>query len=131
LVVDLHYGGVAFFDESKMCRVIHNLARNALQAQTMAGAGVFQINVAAQDGELVFDFKDAGPGIAEELQGRLFEVFATAGKADGTGLGLAIVKKIIDEHHGRITYDSAPGVGTTFRIALPLERESDRATSVA
>ncbi len=58
------------------------------------------------------------------MQGRVFEAFATSGKHDGTGLGLAIVKKIVDEHQGRVSYESRRGVGTTFRVALPLARQA-------
>ena len=56
------------------------------------------------------------------MAGRVFEAFATSGKRDGTGLGLAIVKKIVDEHGGRVSYETKRGVGTTFRVALPLAR---------
>ena len=103
-----------------MFRVIHNLARNA--AQAMEGGGTFRITIDTDGPELAMTFADTGPGIPEAMAGRVFEAFATAGKRDGTGLGLAIVKKIVDEHHGRISYESQRGVGTTFRVALPLAR---------
>jgi signal transduction histidine kinase len=120
LVVDDKYKGAAWFDESKMFRVIHNLARNASQA--MEGGGRFTITVDTDGPELILSFADTGAGIPEAMAGRVFEAFATAGKRDGTGLGLAIVKKIVDEHGGRVTYTSERGVGTTFRVALPLAR---------
>jgi signal transduction histidine kinase len=120
LKVDDQHRGAAYFDEQKMMRVVHNLARNA--AQAMPTGGTFTIRLAAEAGRLVLEFADTGTGIPSEMEGRLFELFATSGKKDGTGLGLAIVKKIVDEHHGEITYSSLPGKGTTFRITLPLER---------
>jgi signal transduction histidine kinase len=120
LVVDEKYSGAANFDELKIYRVIHNLARNALQA--MDGDGVFKITIESDAGDLVITCTDTGKGIPDGIQGRLFEAFATSGKSDGTGLGLAIVKKIVDEHQGRITYDTKAGTGTTFRMTIPLER---------
>jgi signal transduction histidine kinase len=120
LVVDAAYTGAAYFDEQKIMRVVHNLARNAGQA--MPDGGTFRLGTKVEDGKLVLEFADTGVGIPAEMEGRLFELFATSGKKDGTGLGLAIVKKIVDEHHGAITYSSTPGVGTTFRIALALEK---------
>ena len=74
------------------------------------------------DNRLVFIFQDTGMGVPPELEGRLFEVFATAGKEEGSGLGLAIVKKIVSQHDGEIAYKSSPNEGTTFTITLPLER---------
>jgi len=120
LRIDLDYKGVAFFDESKFHRVFHNIARNA--AQAMPKGGKFSINVKRQGEQLVFTFTDSGMGVPKELQGRLFEAFATAGKEDGTGLGLAIVKKIVEEHEGDVDYTSVGGKGTTFTISLPLKR---------
>ncbi len=112
------YNGIAYFDEQKMMRLIHNLARNA--ADAMPDGGELRITTTTQDDRLVLELEDTGHGIPAELEGRLFELFASA-KEGGTGLGLAIVKKIVDEHGGDITYDSGPG-GTRFQIMLPLEK---------
>ncbi|MDB4965596.1 MAG: sensor signal transduction histidine kinase [Myxococcales bacterium] len=120
LLVEERYKGAAWFDENKMFRLIHNLARNASQA--MEAGGTFRIVIDTDGPELTLIFSDTGGGIPEAMQGRVFAAFATSGKPDGTGLGLAIVKKIVDEHQGRISYESKRGEGTTFRVALPLAR---------
>jgi signal transduction histidine kinase len=112
------YDGTALFDEQKVLRVFHNLARNAAEAMTEGGT----LKIATvRDGDwLELFITDDGPGIPAEIQGRLFELFAT-GKRGGTGLGLAIVKKIVDDHRGTITWTTSPG-GTTFHIRLPMDR---------
>jgi len=117
LVVKADYDGIARFDESKVKRVIFNLARNACQA--MGEGGTFTWRVAREGGNLVFECSDTGPGIPKEMEGKLFESFASHGKANGTGLGLAMAKKIVDAHCGAITCNSTPGQGATFRIELP------------
>jgi signal transduction histidine kinase len=122
LVLDIVYKGVAYFDEAKLLRCIHNLARNAVQAMAPQGGGKFTLKCETSAGRLLVSFADTGPGIPSEIEGRLFELFATSGKSEGTGLGLAIVKKIVEEHKGEISYESRPGKGTTFTISLPLER---------
>lgn len=117
LVIDAEYLGTARFDESKIKRVIFNLARNACQAMERGGTFTW---VVRRDGEhLVLQCSDTGPGIPKEMVGRLFESFATHGKEDGTGLGLAMAKKIVDAHCGTITCHSAPHEGATFTIRLP------------
>ncbi|MDY7015972.1 MAG: HAMP domain-containing sensor histidine kinase, partial [Cyanobacteriota bacterium] len=73
---------------------------------------------------VVFEVKDAGIGIPPEAQSRLFESFYRAsnvGKIRGTGLGLTIVKHCVDLHRGTLNVESQVGVGTTFRVTLPLE----------
>jgi signal transduction histidine kinase len=113
--------GVARFDESKLKRVIFNLARNACQA--MGPGGTFTWRVRRATGFLIFECGDSGPGIPKEMEGRLFESFATHGKQDGTGLGLAMAKKIVDAHCGTIELVSEPGHGAhgaLFRITLPV-----------
>ncbi len=122
LEVQQDYKGVAFFDQQSLLRLIHNLARNA--ADAMRGKpGTLRIVVREDKGWLCFDFVDDGPGIPAEVEGRLFELFATASE-QGTGLGLAICKKIVQDHGGTIDYESKAGEGTTFFVRLPLEPES-------
>src|SRR5439155_23367876 len=119
--VEARYDGIAYFDEQKLLRVFHNLARNAVEA--MPEGGQLRVIVDKVDDSIVWTVKDTGPGIPPELHGRLFELFAT-GKKGGTGLGLAIVKKILDDHRGTVTCDSAP-TGTTFTVRMPLRRGTD------
>jgi signal transduction histidine kinase len=68
---------------------------------------------------------DTGSGIAIADQERIFDAFqqvdnSSTRQKGGTGLGLAIAKRIIQMHGGTIVVDSAPGRGSTFRIALPI-----------
>ena len=110
--------GVAHFDEEKMQRVFHNLARNAAEAIGDDG-GVCRLEVnRSDDGHLMLTFSDDGPGVSEEIRGRLFESFTTHGKKGGTGLGLAIVQSIIEDHGGNVSVESMPG-RTSFQIVLP------------
>ncbi len=119
LEVDARYDGAARFDAGKLKRVLFNLARNAGQAMRGSG-GTFRWTIDHAGDYLVFECADTGPGIPKEMEGRLFESFATHGKADGTGLGLAMAKKIVDAHCGQISVRSEPGRGATFRIEIPI-----------
>ena len=67
---------------------------------------------------------DHGPGISGEFHEQIFKKFAQVGREDserkvGTGLGLSIAKLIVQQHGGRIDFQSNPGVCTTFYIDLP------------
>ncbi|HEX8796320.1 MAG TPA: GAF domain-containing sensor histidine kinase [Polyangiaceae bacterium] len=122
LVVDVQERGTARFDEGKMLRVVHNLARNAAEAMgTSGGKFVIKVTRDKTDGALVVSFSDTGPGIPKEIEHRLFQSFVTSGKKGGTGLGLAIVKKIAEEHGGTITVQSSSR-GATFKLKIPQER---------
>lgn len=112
---------VARFDEGRVARAIHNLARNAVEAMADRG-GKLGISAHMEDGELVIRVTDTGPGVPKEIEGRLFQSFVTAGKQDGTGLGLAIVKKIAEEHGGSVAVESTNG-GATFTLRLPQEQD--------
>jgi signal transduction histidine kinase len=63
--------------------------------------------------------EDRGAGMDERTRARVFEPFFTT-KKRGTGLGLSIVKKIVEQHGGKITVESAVGSGTRFHVELPL-----------
>jgi signal transduction histidine kinase/putative methionine-R-sulfoxide reductase with GAF domain len=119
LEVALEDRGTARFDESKLTRVLHNLARNAVEAMGQRG-GKLKLRVAREGGELCVSVSDTGKGIPKEIEGKLFQSFVTSGKRGGTGLGLAIVKKIVDEHGGTIDVQSTPQ-GATFTLRLPQE----------
>ncbi len=125
LAVDARYDGLAYFDEQKLLRVFHNLTSNAIEAMPTGGA--LRVVIDKDGDELVIQVKDTGPGIPDQVRGRLFELFAT-GRKGGTGLGLAIVKRIVDDHHGTVRCLTGTN-GTTFEIRLPLQRgvESDAA----
>ncbi len=129
LVIDLQDKGTARFDEGKILRVIHNLARNAAEAMADKG-GKFTIKVTRtgdkKNEALVITFSDTGPGIPKEIEHRLFQSFVTSGKKGGTGLGLAITKRIAEEHGGTISVRSSHR-GATFTLRLPQGRgEADR-----
>jgi signal transduction histidine kinase/putative methionine-R-sulfoxide reductase with GAF domain len=119
LVVDVQERGTARFDEGKILRVVHNLARNAAEAMGRRG-GKFVIKVTRDkdDGALLLTFSDTGPGIPKQIQHRLFQSFVTSGKKGGTGLGLAIVKKIAEEHGGSVTVQTS-NRGATFKLRIP------------
>ena len=122
LVVDLQERGTARFDEGKILRAVHNLARNAAEAMgDQGGKFVIKVTRDKDDGTLVMSFSDTGPGIPKGIEHRLFQSFVTSGKKGGTGLGLAIVKKIVEEHAGTITVQSSSR-GATFKLRLPQAR---------
>jgi PAS domain S-box-containing protein len=67
--------------------------------------------------------KDNGIGFDQKYAGQIFTIFKRLNTRDayaGTGIGLALCKKIVDNHHGAISVESAPGVGTEFSIVLPV-----------
>ena len=129
LVMDIEDRGVARFDEAKITRVVHNLARNALEAMAETG-GTLTIRAEREGGDVVITVSDTGRGVPKEIEGKLFQSFVTAGKKRGTGLGLAIVKKIVDEHSGSIAVHSSDR-GATFIIRLPQDQAPHPAGATA
>jgi signal transduction histidine kinase len=110
-------------DVSQLDRVVMNLLSNAAKFTSPGG----RISLtAARDGDTaVMSVGDTGIGVPEKDKEALFGRFFRASNAvrrsiPGTGLGLAIVSSIIAEHGGEVTVQSAEGVGTTFRVRLPL-----------
>jgi two-component system sensor histidine kinase HydH len=106
-------------DERMIRQAFLNLALNAVQAMPQGGTLRLTVRRAART-EVQVEFTDTGPGIPPDLSARIFEPFFTT-KAKGTGLGLAIVKRIVESHSGRVSLESEPGRGTTFRLFLPCE----------
>lgn len=117
-------GHLANINPPLLEQAVVNLVDNAIK-YSPAGSSV-QVGCEVADGELAISVRDRGPGIAREHLPRLFERFYRVDKArsrdlGGTGLGLAIVKHIAQAHGGRVSVESTPGQGSTFRIHLPLD----------
>jgi two-component system nitrogen regulation sensor histidine kinase NtrY len=107
-------------DPDLLHRALSNLVLNAMDA--MPQGGTLTIGTHALDGRVQLELGDTGSGLTPEECARLFTPYYTS-KAHGTGLGLAIVQSVISDHKGRISVESSPGHGTTFRIELPYNSE--------
>ena len=115
----------ACMDEKLLLHILTNLLTNAIKYSPQDTTVLF--GCSCENREVIFEIKDEGIGIPPEDQKRLFESFHRAknvGAIPGTGLGLAIVQKSVELHGGRIACTSEVGVGTTFRVTLPLNNES-------
>jgi signal transduction histidine kinase len=77
------------------------------------------VDAVVQNGFITIAISDNGIGIPEEKHEKIFVPYFTT-KSTGTGLGLAIVKQIIENHKGRISFESVVGIGTTFYVKLPI-----------
>jgi nitrogen fixation/metabolism regulation signal transduction histidine kinase len=102
-------------DPDQMTRVLRNLILNAIDA--MPEGGTLTVRTSALESGVHLEVSDTGQGLTPEECSRLFTPYYTT-KTHGTGLGLAIVQSVVSDHHGRISVESAPGKGTTFRIEL-------------
>jgi PAS domain S-box-containing protein len=116
-------------DERMMRQAFLNLAINAVQAMPQGGMLRASVRHAPGSPEVEVQFADSGPGISPEVRARIFEPFFTT-KAKGTGLGLAVVKRIVESHQGRLSLESQPGRGTTFRLYLPLDASAGLTASL-
>jgi PAS domain S-box-containing protein len=111
--------------DSKLLRhILTNLLSNAVKYSPIDSYIDFQLNY--HNEEAIFKIKDAGIGIPIEDQEQLFESYYRAqnvGKIPGTGLGLSIVKQCVDLHGGQIEFSSDTGLGTTFIVTIPFDKE--------
>jgi len=103
---------------SELNQVWSNLIDNAIDA--MGGKGELLVRTYREDGCVVVEIADNGPGISPEIKSHIFEpFFTTKGVGEGTGLGLDTVQRIVKKHRGNIQVDSKPG-DTRFQVWLPL-----------
>lgn len=106
---------------TEMQQVLLNLINNALDAMEKKG-GRLDIATESRDDHIAITVEDTGPGIPASNLGRLFDpFFTTKPVGKGTGLGLSICYGIINKMGGKIEVESTVGVGTTFRILLPID----------
>ncbi len=115
---DLHCAG----SSGQLQQVVMNLVQNACDAT--AGQRDARLAIAGRhaDGQIILQFTDNGPGIAEPHLGRLFEpFFTTKPVGQGTGLGLSISYGIVERHGGRLEAANRPAGGAEFILSLPVE----------
>lgn len=104
-------------DPDQISQIFWNLVRNALRA--MPEGGVLQVSGRLAGNVYVLRVADTGRGMTAEERAKLFQPFHSFFD-QGTGLGMAIVYRIVQEHGGRLTVDSAPGAGTVICAELPV-----------
>lgn len=104
-------------ERSRMERAFVNLIANALDA--MPEGGQVCISAMAEEGSVLVEVRDNGPGIAPEIRGQLFQPFVSAGKRNGLGLGLALTRQTVLDHAGDLWVESEPGHGARFCFRLP------------
>jgi CheY-like chemotaxis protein/nitrogen-specific signal transduction histidine kinase len=110
-------------DATRIAQLLINLLTNAVK---FTDSGDVELVLRAQLGGVAISVSDTGPGMSEELMGRLFKPFeqgdgSTTRKVGGTGLGLSISKHLVDMMQGRIHAHSEPGRGAMFEVWLPLK----------
>jgi signal transduction histidine kinase len=133
LVVDIPAGLPKLrLDPGQSRQALLNLIRNATEAMPRGGTITLRVNAISNfefrmsdsafrtpHSAIAIEVADTGTGIPPENLDRIFEPFFT-NKEGGTGLGLAIARQIAVDHGGNLTCESTPGIGTTFRLTLPI-----------
>ena len=125
--IDIHYEHNVpkvqiFADRDRMMQVMENLLYNALDFSPQKGSIAVILTKRADVVRVAVT--DLGPGVPLHARHRIFGRFQQADSSDtrkkgGTGIGLTIAKAIVEQHDGRIGFDSVPGSGATFWFDLP------------
>jgi two-component system NtrC family sensor kinase len=111
--------------ETEVQQVFLNLINNALDAMEKKG-GVIDVTTLMEGDHIAVQVADNGPGIPEANLARIFDpFFTTKPVGKGTGLGLSICYGIIKKMGGEIDVHSVIGVGTTFRVLIPLPKQKE------
>jgi signal transduction histidine kinase len=116
-------------DAHRLGQMVDNLLSNAIKFTPQGGRVTARLR--SRNGAATIEVKDSGVGITTTEQERIFErafraSTAKDAKTPGLGLGLTIVDAIVERHGGRIQVESERGVGTTFRVELPLDAPAER-----
>ncbi len=112
-------GAVVLADHFQMEQLFLNLVLNAVQA--MPRGGELTLRTRVGEAAVSAEVRDTGTGISDEIRERIFDPFFTTREVgEGTGLGLSVSDTITTAHGGTIEVTSTKGVGTVFRVELPL-----------
>jgi len=122
LVVPEGGGPVVLADGEMLLDAYLNLVSNAIDAAAMVERGRVTLSCSLDHGQACLQAADNGPGLEPEAAGRIFQGFYSTKGADGTGLGLMVAQKTAQEHGGEVVFESQPGQGAVFGLALPARR---------
>ncbi len=111
-------------DERRLFNALYNLVNNAIPEVPRGGSVTITGSPDVSGQSVVLSVVDTGKGMPPEIRESLFTSKAISSKAGGTGLGTKIVKDVVDAHAGMISVESEQGVGTTFRMKLPITQRS-------
>jgi PAS domain S-box-containing protein len=110
-------------DRKRLQQIMLNLLSNAVKYNTLGGRIDIAVSAPSAD-KVEIAVTDTGPGIAADQLERVFEPFERIGAeqtdVEGTGVGLTVVRALVEAMHGDIVAESVLGVGSTFRVQLPL-----------
>jgi signal transduction histidine kinase len=126
-IKELNTGITIPIDRELLRRAVINVVTNAVQALQDENSGGNQLKVRSEaNGErLELSFIDTGPGIPEEIMGKIFEpLFST--RSIGIGLGMPIIKNMMEEHHGGLEIKSRVGQGTNVTLWLPIPKLEEK-----
>ncbi len=113
-------GLTARADADHLFRILGNLARNARQAiEASAGAGRVLVSASVDDGSVIIEVSDDGPGLPPRALENLFQPFRGGARRGGSGLGLAIASELTRMNRGRLELVSSGAEGARFRLTLP------------
>ncbi len=114
-------------DSLLLKQALVNLVDNAITASPPDTQPV-EVSARIDDGNVVITVKDHGIGIVQDNREKIFTPFFST-SALGAGLGLPLARKIVELHHGRLDFQSVPGVGTTFEVTLAVTSMGHETTS--
>src|SRR6266536_2255358 len=123
-------GGQVLADRVQLLQVLVNLTLNAFEAMSAMRPDARRLVVHAgcnENGEIVVNVRDTGPGFPGGIVEQLFEPFFST-KAEGTGMGLAIARSIVEAHGGTLSGENCDGGGACFTVRLP-EAKEDKSTT--
>ncbi len=112
-------------DEEGIHTCLANLVSNALDACEMSNQHDRHVTLTTRErgGVLVYEVADDGCGMDYDIKQKVFtNFFSTKGSGKGTGLGLLTTRKIVQEHGGKVSFESTEGIGSVFRLELPRDR---------
>ncbi|RWL80619.1 MAG: PAS domain-containing sensor histidine kinase [Mesorhizobium sp.] len=114
--------GEVLVDRVQIQQVLINLMRNAMEAMRDSAKRELIVRTTRDDGHMLIEVADTGPGISNDIAANLFQPFVTS-KASGMGIGLSISKRIVEAHGGEIGARRNGNGGATFRLSLPIATE--------